>query len=95
MKLVDVDTCNGLFAWNNKRGGESQVASRFDRFIIFGNLMLSNKEITASVLPVGDSNHWPIQMEIQDIGTPRIDLLDLRIIGCHTQTSLEILGNGG
>jgi len=34
MKLVDTDMSNGLFTWNNKRGGESQVASKLDRFII-------------------------------------------------------------
>ena len=27
MKLVDIDSSNGLFTWNNKRGGESQVTS--------------------------------------------------------------------
>ena len=26
MKLVDLDSSNGLFTWNNKRGGEYQVA---------------------------------------------------------------------
>ena len=26
MKLVDTDMSNGLFTWNNKRGGEVQVA---------------------------------------------------------------------
>lgn len=64
MKLVDVETNNGLFTWNNKRGGESQVASKLDRFIIFEDLMLLEKEIVASVLPIGGSDHWPIKMEI-------------------------------
>jgi len=26
MKLVDTDMNNGIFTWNNKRGGEAQVA---------------------------------------------------------------------
>ena len=34
MKLVDIDLSNGLFTWNNRRGGESLVASKLDRFII-------------------------------------------------------------
>eukprot|EP00253_Pinus_taeda_P030879 PITA_30879 len=71
LKLVDVETNNGLFTWNNKRGGESQVASKLDRFIISEDLMLLEKEIVASVLPIGGSDHWPIQLEIQGIGTPR------------------------
>lgn len=70
MKLVDVETNNGLFTWNNKRRGESQVASKLDRFIISKDIMLLYKEIIASVLPVGGSDHWSIQMEIQGIGTP-------------------------
>ena len=69
MKLVDVETNNGLFTWNN-RGGESQVASKLDRLIISEDLMLLDKEIIASVLLVVGSDHWPLQMEIQCIGTP-------------------------
>ncbi len=34
MKLVDTNTNNGLFTWNNKRGGEPEVASKLYRFII-------------------------------------------------------------
>ena len=44
MKLVDNDMSNGLFTWNNKRGGESQVASELDRFIISEDLMLTDKK---------------------------------------------------
>jgi len=36
MRLVDTEASNGIFTWNNKRGGESQVASKLDRFIISG-----------------------------------------------------------
>ena len=34
MKLVDSELSNGFFTWNNKRGGEAQVASKLDRFMI-------------------------------------------------------------
>ena len=34
MRLFDTNMSNGLFTWNNKRGGEVQVASKLDRFII-------------------------------------------------------------
>lgn len=57
MKLVDIVTSNGLFSWNNKRGGESQVASKLDRFIIPEDLMLIDKEMIARVLPFGGSDH--------------------------------------
>lgn len=34
MGLADTEIENGIFTWNNKRGGASQVASKLDRFII-------------------------------------------------------------
>lgn len=71
MKLVDIVTSNGIFTWNNKRGGESQVASKLDRFTILGDLMLNDKEMVARVLPFRGSDHWPVQLEVQGIGTPR------------------------
>eukprot|EP00253_Pinus_taeda_P015016 PITA_15016 len=71
MKLVDTDMSNGLFTWNNKRGGESQVASKLDRFIISEDLMLNDKEMIARILPFGGSDHWPVQLEVQGIGTPK------------------------
>eukprot|EP00253_Pinus_taeda_P016193 PITA_16193 len=50
MKLVDIETNNGLCTWNNKRGGDSQVASKLDRFMIYEELMLLDKEIIAATL---------------------------------------------
>eukprot|EP00253_Pinus_taeda_P003282 PITA_03282 len=70
MKLVDIVSSNGLFTWNNKRG-ESLVASKLDEFIISKDLMLNNKEMAASILPFGGSDHWPVQLEVKGIGTPR------------------------
>ena len=71
MKLVDTDMSNGLFTWNNKRGGESQVASKLDRFIISKDLMLTGKEMIVRILPFGGLDHWPVQFEVQGIGIPR------------------------
>jgi len=71
MKLVDIVMNNGTYTWNNKRGGESQVASKLDRFIISEDLMIKNKDIAVRILPFGGSDHWPVQLEIQGIGNPR------------------------
>lgn len=71
MKLVDSEMHNGRFTWNNKRGGEAQVASKLDRFLLLEELMLTNREITARVLPFGGSDHWSIQLEIKGIGSPK------------------------
>lgn len=71
MKLVDTYMNKGLFTWNNKRGGEAHVASKLDKFIISEEHMLINQEVLARVLPFGGSYHWPVQLEITDIGIPR------------------------
>eukprot|EP00253_Pinus_taeda_P003074 PITA_03074 len=71
MKLVDTETTNGTFTWNNKRGGALQVASKLDRFIISKDLFLTGPNLNAFILPFGGSNHWPIQLEASFIGTSR------------------------
>jgi len=53
MKMADPGLGNGLFTWNNKRGGEALVASKLDRAMILEELMLINKEITTKILPFG------------------------------------------
>jgi len=71
MNLVDSAMHNGLYTWNNKRGGEAEVTSKLDRFFISEELMLSNREITAKVLPFGGYDHWPIQLELKGFGSPK------------------------
>jgi len=57
MKLVDMETSNGIFTWNNKRGGPTQVASKLDRFMVFEELLLMGSSITALILPFGGLDH--------------------------------------
>eukprot|EP00253_Pinus_taeda_P033434 PITA_33434 len=71
MSLVDTKTNNGIFTWNNRRGGASQVAYKLDRFIIFEDLILTGNDLSAMILPFGGLDHWPIQLEVPFIGTPR------------------------
>lgn len=71
MGLVDTETINGTFTWNNKRGGASQVDSKLDRFIVSEDLLLTGPAMTASILPFGGSYHWPVQLEATFLGTPR------------------------
>lgn len=71
LKLVDSDSKNGLFTWNNKREGEAQAASKLDRFLVSKELMLMNNEITTRILPFGGSDHWTIQLEIKGLDSPR------------------------
>ena len=37
--LIDLQTSNGIFTWNKKRGGAHQIASRLDRFLITEDLI--------------------------------------------------------
>lgn len=71
MNMVDSELHNGLFTWNNKRGGNSQVASKLDKCLISEDLMFTNSEIVVSVLPFGGSDHWLIQLEIKGIDAPK------------------------
>ena len=57
MGLVDTKTINGTFTWENKRGGDSQVTSKLDRFIILEDLFLSGPTMLASILTFGGSDH--------------------------------------
>jgi hypothetical protein len=34
LKLVDLETNNGIYNWNNKRGAKKQIASRLDRYLL-------------------------------------------------------------
>ena len=61
--LVDVETGDGWYTWNNKRGGENLVASRLDRFLVSEAIMNSTGDILASVLPANGSDHWPISLQ--------------------------------
>lgn len=71
MRLVDVETINGIFTLNNKRGEASQVASKLDRFLISEDLFLTGPDMSAVILPYGGSDQWPIQLETMFIGSPR------------------------
>ena len=71
MKLVDMETSNGIFTWNNKIGGPTQVALKLDRFIVSKELLLRGSNITTLILPFGGLYHWPIQLEVSLFGKPR------------------------
>jgi len=59
-RLVDVETVNGWFTWNNHRKGGHSIASRLDRFLISETVLVNSGDINASVLPSAGSDHWPV-----------------------------------
>lgn len=95
MKLVDIETNNGLCTWNNKRGGDSQVASKLDRFMISEDLILIEKEIIAGIIFFGGSDHWLVQMEIKGICAPRNRPFKFGNMWLSHPESLATLKNGG
>ncbi len=71
MMLVDTETRNGTFTWNNNRGGVAQVSSKLYRFIISEDVTLTVLDMSAIILHFRGSDHWPIQLEDSFIGSPR------------------------
>lgn len=46
-KMVYVEMENGIFTWNNRRGGIHMVASRLDHFLTSKDLLLSSLQLDA------------------------------------------------
>jgi len=70
-KLVDVFPKGGAFTWNNKRGGDRQIASPMHRFLVIETIHLEGNTMESNILPSGDFDHWPIIMIAAFQGTPR------------------------
>jgi len=70
-KLIDIPTVNGLHTWNNKQGGNRQIASRLDRFLMSESILLHNLDMEASILPIGGSDHWPVKIHFTNLDKPQ------------------------
>eukprot|EP00253_Pinus_taeda_P029063 PITA_29063 len=64
LRLVDIPTNNGVHTWNNRRGGQNQIASRLDRFLLSEEILNQHMFIEAKILPSLGSYHWPIRLDI-------------------------------
>eukprot|EP00253_Pinus_taeda_P030838 PITA_30838 len=71
VKMVDIHPKNGLFTWNNRRGGDRLIASRLDRFLISESIIMDGIIVESDILPIGGSDHWPISLIVEVQGTPR------------------------
>lgn len=65
LNLIGIPTSNGLFTSNNRRGGDHQIASCLDRFILSEAAYLTSWETEARILPQAGPNHWHISLKIQ------------------------------
>ena len=64
LRLVDIQSINGIYTWNNRRGGKNQIASRLDRFLVSEAIMNKDVFVEAKIIPSLGSDHWPIRLEI-------------------------------
>jgi endonuclease/exonuclease/phosphatase family metal-dependent hydrolase len=71
LNLIDIETRNGTFTWSNKRFGSQQISCTLDRFLVSETLMLEGPSIDANILPKSSSDHWPVQLWIDTIATPK------------------------
>ena len=69
-KLIDISTVNGLHTWNNKKGGNRQISSRLDRFLMSESIPLQNIDMEAIILPIRGSDHWPVQIHFTNLDKP-------------------------
>eukprot|EP00253_Pinus_taeda_P010667 PITA_10667 len=69
--LVDVYPKSGAYTWNNKRGGERQIASRLDRFLISESILMEGVIVESDILPSGGSDHWLISLMAGIQGMPK------------------------
>ena len=57
LNLIDIPTSNEIFTWHNRRGGDHQIASRLDYFILSKETYLTSWEKEARILPKAGSDH--------------------------------------
>ena len=64
-QLIDLQFCNGLFTWSNRRTGRQNIASKLDRFLISDNAIHIGGDLSASIIPLPGSDHWQISLQWQ------------------------------
>jgi hypothetical protein len=72
LKLIDIETRNGIFTWSNRRSGPQHVSCRLDRFLISESIMLEDPVLEANILPKSGSDHWPVSLWLDIGATPKL-----------------------
>ena len=55
--LIDVSSKSGDLTWNNKKGGDRQITSRLDRFLVTETILLVAITVESDILPNGGLDH--------------------------------------
>eukprot|EP00253_Pinus_taeda_P017271 PITA_17271 len=79
LRLVDIQTINGICTWNNRRGGKNQIASRLDRFLVSEPVMNKDVFVEEKIMPCLGSNHWPIRLESTVQGKGKMHTFQLKL----------------
>jgi len=70
-RLLDIQTTNGIYTWNNRRGGRHQIASKLDKLLLLEHNINWDIFIEAMILPGMGSDHWPIKIELHIKANPK------------------------
>jgi exonuclease III len=70
LRLIDLETDNGIHTWTNRRTGVHQIACKLDRFLISEPLMMDDTALESTILNLPGSDHWPIQLWMDVPATP-------------------------
>ncbi|XP_059066300.1 uncharacterized protein LOC131857626 [Cryptomeria japonica] len=69
--LLEIQTADNAFTWNNRRKGFYNIAEKLDRFFIHGGLLEFNYNMETKPLPLSSSDHFPLQLNILSDHSPR------------------------
>jgi len=69
LKLIDIETSNGIYTWSNRRSGHQHIACRLDRFLVTEELMETGSDLDSLILPKAGSDHWPLALQLS-LGEP-------------------------
>ncbi|XP_057829547.2 uncharacterized protein LOC131040608 [Cryptomeria japonica] len=69
--LLEIQTTENAFTWNNRRLGFSNIAEKLDRFLIYGELLELKHNMEAEPLPLSGSDHFPLQLNLLSDHSPR------------------------
>ena len=70
LKSLDIDTINGMLTWNNRSGGDHQITSRLDWFLLSINIMTQSMLIEASILLCVGLDHLLVCLNINIVDHP-------------------------
>lgn len=69
--MLEIQTADNAFTWNNRRLGFCNIAEKLDRFFIHGGLSELNCTLNADLLPLAGSNHFPLQLILSSDHSPK------------------------